>query len=218
MRLRGQGDGSCARQPRVYNDMDNNEVMSLLTTGLLVAAVVQVIVTAITLKGLKHARTAAQAAKRSSDIASQTAQQQLRAYVGCIHFRIDDWGPDDAGEAIVVMEYENVGATPALNTEMWFGMLATTDGEDHKFEKPANLVQSKATVFPRQGGSAAVALPRSMDSWALYVQGRLQIYAYGEIEYDDIFGERRRTTFRYEHNSRRRSGHFGASPAGNYAT
>lgn len=192
---------------------------------LAVFALGQLIVTGITLFGLRHAKLAAEAAdkaadaaKASADIAAESAQRQLRAYVTVKETAITELAVGQTPD--VVIAYENVGQTPAHDVTVKLGVKVPRLPQLEAFElEPPHPSDSRSVVFPGQGGTLAISMPPALDDDFIrkFRAGVLSIYAYGEIRYRDEFGKPRYTRFRLVHDHTRRPHHFALCPEGNEA-
>ena len=143
--------------------------MVLLTGGLVFAAVVQAIITGITLRGLVHARTAADAAKEAADAAktnADAAQKSAaiselalihanRAYIDIIS-TYNDWikyidpiTNITIKQLRVIIKVQNKGATPV--TKMLMQMGRRIDAPDANPVDPITLSDNLGTAYIAPG-------------------------------------------------------------------
>lgn len=203
-----------------------NESWMVRLTGILaLLGVAQVVVTAITLRGLRHARIAANAAERaadaamrSADIAADTSKKQLRAYVRKSSAQIEELVVGLSPR--VTVEFDNVGSTPAHEVVSWLGVNVTIAPTEPDLSPPKDRDSfSRGSLAPRESKSVSMTLPIwTAENETAFREGRVSIFAYGEVTYRDIFGEEWSTCFRLLHDRTRRTGHFGTCSQGNFST
>lgn len=187
-----------------------------------IATIVLVVVTAllwrVTDRSAKAADVSAAAAQRSTEIATQTATQtedtakrQLRAYIvahGAV-LNCDAGGvvtPYVAAgsRAIGTLEFTNTGLTPALNVRVCIQI-----GQRLLPLAPESFVlipidhESKTVLGAGRSTRSDAVSPGvvSVSSISNLATGAEAVYLFGEISYDDIFGEAHVTAFRLRNKS-----------------
>jgi hypothetical protein len=131
-------------------------------------------------------------------VLTSTARRQLRAYVGTTsspnNFPSLNIGQRQSGDILVT----GYGQTPALKMRYWGNIIIreyplATSLPIQPFRKTCRPINPKQTIV--------MAFVTAHQLTAAEVQeiraGTQCFYIYGVIEYFDIFGERRETTFRY---------------------
>lgn len=140
------------------------------------------------------ATTAAEAAVEANRGFFAGAQREQRAYVSVIEARVDLL---EYKRPVLHVYYRNVGQTPANRLAVRSAIKFVTPGE------AVDYSQLDAPTAPRSLGptcdGAHVATKGKELLHADVVEltgGRKDFYAWGQIEYEDIFGVRRLTSFR----------------------
>lgn len=146
----------------------------------------------------KAAQNAADAAKRSNEIAGDTAAKQLRAYVMIMPGSALYHSPAD-GSYTVSLQVKNAGQTPAHKTAMRVAPVYGSAGYKGPFDlsllgnsseeitiAPGHQVEFKPGVPPLRPDLAAVANEK-----------KLEILIFGKITYIDAFGKSRFVDFRF---------------------
>ncbi|MGA7219310.1 MAG: hypothetical protein WBX38_13390 [Candidatus Sulfotelmatobacter sp.] len=135
--------------------------------------------------------------RRSVELASETAEKQLRAYV-CVDSALLKFKRPDVPE--VQVHYSNRGQTPAYDVRSWIHMWI----ERHPLKVPLPLptagFQMSTAILP-PGARPYVQIieknpPVPMNAIRLVGTTEGTIYVYGEIRYRDIFQKERFTKFR----------------------
>lgn len=224
-----QTKAQAAREERERESQAATDRNMLVTNiALAVFACLQLVVTAITLFGLKHAKIAAEAAdaaadaaKRSVEIATDTAKRQLRAYVTVTEAGIDHV---EAGrQPKVRLVLKNSGQTPAHHVTLWL----TASERPRPTPADAFAPPDFSELPPQSKSPIAAGEPKVADLdmgelapefMSMFHEGRAMIYVYGAINYTDIFGDCWYTTFRMYYDHTRGAGQLGACPEGNDAT
>jgi hypothetical protein len=161
-------------------------------------------------KGMEEAAIAAKAAKESAETAKiqagvardtlqtmqDTAERQLRAYVGVSQFSISKV---ETGAPEAVVHIKNFGQTPAYNMQTWIHMWITR----HPLRiilpvAPESLLKSTAILHP--GCEVVHFMPKEPAVKPEHIASlgtpEGTIYVYGEITYRDAFKNPRTTKFR----------------------
>ena len=144
----------------------------------------------------KATARAAKATEDSVELAADTAQRQLRAYVCLSVALMKFYGPNQFEAQLT---FKNSGQTPAYKVDhrilTWIGPRNSPYAD---FPQPDNLnVRGiSGTLGPGEG----VILTRMRDSWGNLPEGPLgtpvkSVYAYGIVTYEDAFGKERFTRF-----------------------
>jgi hypothetical protein len=134
--------------------------------------------------------------KRSVDIAADTAQRELRAYVNVDSAKIDFERPS-APEVTVVLR--NFGQTPAYDMRQWIHIWI----EEYPLRvdlptPPADFRKAKDILAPRRRAMVFITKDPPVSAEEVPLLGTLQgtIYVYGEVRYRDAFGHDRWTKYR----------------------
>jgi len=198
-----QSEAQAAQERRdreAQSKIDRN--MLLTNIALAVFACLQLVITAITLRGLKHAETAAQAAdaaadasKRAVEIATDTAQRQLRAYVvvgiGVLEGATENGQP--TGRVVV----QNVGQTPAYQVSTDMEIAVVSEGQNFNVLSPDDVKRVHMVIGAghsvRTSQKAAFSL--TAEGLAAVQAGTSAIFISGCTVYEDIFGKTWSTQF-----------------------
>ncbi|WP_205518160.1 hypothetical protein [Sphingorhabdus sp. Alg239-R122] len=137
-------------------------------------------------------------AERANEIARDSAEKQLRAYVLVTSIEIVDVALDY--KPIAKISLMNSGATVAQNVDMdiWFD-LYPVDVED-KFLNPEHVEgTSKGPVAPGQSTGGFLKLRRMLDQrlFTAWERGDATLIFFGCVSYEDCFGVARKTQFRF---------------------
>jgi hypothetical protein len=176
---------------------DNHAVIEALSTfGVFVFTVALVISTLLLWK----------AGEKQLALAADTAQRQLRAYVNPDSITLWDGAtltPPQMNRANlpgIVLLWRNTGETPAKNVVSWSRIAVISPRVEGRYNPPARLERHFSNVLGR-------GIPGNRSFWyrrALTPQqiadvgaGRLGIYVYGRLEYQDVFGKAHWTTYKY---------------------
>lgn len=130
--------------------------------------------------------------------AESTAAAQLRAYVftGAVRGALPD---GETGRFAVEVEVRNCGATPAHDMQVWLGVWISDHPEPGQpFQPPAaDLHIAKTVMAPAATYRIAERTKEPITKWLPWLRASTNaIYAYGRVEYTDVFGNRQWTTFR----------------------
>lgn len=154
----------------------------------------------LTRKSLKHSEQSAEAAQHAVQIAAETARKDLRAYVGVneINWELDgDWQQDNGSLPTIKIKYENYGETPAFKLEAFLDYIISKNEEVAGFSLP-NKTKSSTVLMPGQEHYLGKFL--SAQPWGIYskyiINGSMHLFAFGRIEYEDTYGEKRFSNFR----------------------
>ncbi len=155
------------------------------------------------------ATVAATATKDSVAQMKDTAQRQLRAYVGHSGVSFDNQPAPDSGMIKVVIALKNSGATPA------YGVICRTKvdllpiipffAKDFDFRLPPVNARAVGTLGPNQEYRHHAWANRSFTAAELAkleygfrpIEQRVNVYVYGTITYLDSFGRSHFTNFCY---------------------
>jgi len=138
--------------------------------------------------------------------ADKTAERQLRAYVHPDSTNLWDGStltppqPHRTNIPGIFVQWRNTGETPAKNVVSWARVAVFSPQYEARFKPPPKLEARFSNNLGR-------GVPGNKSLWyrrALTQQqaadvgtGRLGIYIYGRIEYEDIFKKKRWTTFKF---------------------
>jgi hypothetical protein len=200
---------------RSRQDTINIRVIAATGAFALIAALAAAVSSIISSGQLEQSR-------RSADISEQSAERQLRAYIGIIDVIIkcslcDSF--DAKGlpakipisqrlENVVTMTIQNGGITPAYNVigiDTWMPMPFSKDlpkGFDYsiKEERDPDIPPGAGMLNPGEKGPSPG--PLFVRDIPLIVRARkheISLFYYGEIVYVDIFEKTRRTPFCYRY-------------------
>ncbi|MGI4877078.1 MAG: hypothetical protein ACRYG4_06285 [Janthinobacterium lividum] len=158
----------------------------------------------------------ADAATRLADAAIANAQVELRAYLSVAQPRMKQL---QAGvEAHISITVINNGRTPARNAAMHVSYVADRVNKSDFPDAPKMIIPmgSIANGEPRTNESG---FPNVIPEGLIlaFDAGSLAIFAWGWIEYEDVFGLKHKTTFRLVHDVKCRGGFFANCEQGNGA-
>jgi hypothetical protein len=161
-------------------------------------------------KGMDDATIAAIAAMESSDTAKiqagvardtlrtmqDTAERQLRAYVGVSDSSIHGV---ETGAPEAIVNFKNFGQTPAYDVRMWIHIWITEHPLTEVLpEAPEDLPKATSVLYP--GSHLSFFMPKEppVPAEHIHLLGTAEgtIYVYGGITYRDAFDRRRTTKFR----------------------
>jgi hypothetical protein len=138
-----------------------------------------------------------EAGKQTREIINQmkdTATRDLRAYVGVSKIKLDI---SDPRQPIGLVEIQNFGRSPAYKVRHWTGI------SPQPYPLIATLPPSPATEFsvavlhPNIPNLGVVALKKRLPDSVVIGTPQWTIYVYGEVIYEDAFGNQRNTYFRF---------------------
>jgi hypothetical protein len=136
-------------------------------------------------------------------LSRQTAERQLRAYVGPSSIAI--FAPDSMAVPMARVVIRNYGQTTARNVVHRTDFrVASIDNPD---VKPVNQLPAGGSfvLFPTQAATRRIELTTEdgrrrqltkSEEVAIGLTDQAAYFVYGIIEYDDVFSERRTTTYR----------------------
>jgi len=137
---------------------------------------------------------------------SKNARRQLRAYVNPDSIILWDGTtltppqPQRANVPGIVMQWRNTGETPAKNVVSWSRVAVFSPRVEDRYNPPARLDNRFSHTLGRGiPGSRSVWYRRALTPQQIVDvrTGRLGIYFYGRIEYQDIFGRPHWTTYKF---------------------
>lgn len=142
------------------------------------------------------ASEATTAALKSTEVTERTAKQQLRAYVMPISIGFVD--KEDCSLAID-LEFKNTGQTPAKRPRH---IVKCSISEPHRKDFPvtSNEMKTYPDIGPGQNQTGKILQPRRnsfVERGDDIVNGRVVLFVWGRIEYEDIFGRSQSTDFRF---------------------
>lgn len=138
-----------------------------------------------------------QAGQQTEQVIAQmkdTAIRDLRAYVGVSKIKLDI---SDPGQPVGLVEIQNFGRSPAYKVRHWTGI------SPQPYPLIATLPPSPATEFsvavlhPNVPNLGVVALKKRLPNSVAVGTQQWTIYVYGEVIYEDAFGNQRHTHFRF---------------------
>lgn len=143
-----------------------------------------------TRKMLTEAENTTTAAIDTVKVTSDTAERQLRAYVGVIEATMDE-----PGSLHVSVQIKNVGKTPAYALTAWHGW---ETGDDVKFTDNTEGSRSgpQRDLFPGVDFRLKIPISFKNSFTKKAALGRkIPFYVWGGVHYTDAFGESRKTLF-----------------------
>ena len=210
----GQGekgqDAPEGQQPD-WCDLAAQQSMADSTVWIMVAALVGIVLTVVgvgliwrtlfyTRETLKEAQSATEAALEAEQTTRKVGIFQLRAYVNIYKVRMLRFNP---GEIFTVQcELRNDGQTPANNIRFAASIVPVPDPDNTPIYnvRPNEDRDRKGSIAPSGGDTIQISLSSVALRQELFdstMNGECFITFAGYIFYDDIFGIRRRTIFRY---------------------
>lgn len=123
-----------------------------------------------------------------------TTLKELRAYVGVSRIRLDI---SDERLPTGAVEVQNFGRTPAYNVRHWTGICPQSYPLTSPLPESSATSFSVAVIHPNVKNVSAVTLKKRLPEGILIGTRLLSIYIYGEVTYEDAFGNERHTKFRF---------------------
>jgi len=208
----GANPNSQAEQERAQDDLLAQQDMAFWAMLMFFAASLTVLLTGMgiwllkrtldaTLQAVKDTGEATEAMRDANEIAQDTSQRQLRAYVGTEDHAMIDFIVDQFNGHIC--KVYNRGQTPAYDVEIWSRgtALNTTEENPHhaKIFRGGEIEQSRAIIGPGQFiiHINRTLAPLTQGSYFGVGSGEVSIVWGGAISYRDAFGKRHKTTFKY---------------------
>lgn len=195
-------------------------VVALLTLVLLVVSGFQF---RFLIRSTRATERAANAARASVDLTRETAERQLRAYVGTSRIYFRSFTPE--APVSVAVEIRNFGATPVhdYRTDLWLEV------HPHPVPWPGAFVGTEAaatnrtdSLMPGNESVAICELPQGIpaDLHAGIRGETFALYLCGTISYRDVFGKKQQTGVRKIAHGRRieTNSPFIDAPEGNGST
>lgn len=139
----------------------------------------------------------ANAAKAAVDHSRQSAQIELRAYIGLDDTKLKNVA---AGKKpAMLLQFKNSGRTPAKKVQLWARF--KYDSVPEQLPRGSSTPSSSSTISPEAIFSLPDEMKNALTSQdvALIKSGRAAIYIYGEVTYEDVFGHPHRTLFNLVH-------------------
>lgn len=152
---------------------------------------------------IASAVAAANAARHSNEIAQDTAERELRAYVSIAGVaRVNDPGDVEGPGFAVLVDVKNDGKTPAYDVFQWAKIEVREFPLRERFG--FHCVENPSlSIIPTSGKTMAFPTFKRqltpLEEQAIFENGKA-IYVYGEVAYRDIFGKGRLTQFRFRCN------------------
>jgi hypothetical protein len=138
------------------------------------------------------------AGERQLRHAETTAKRQLRSYV--MSEGTDVKGGLTAAEPEFVVTIKNSGQTPAYKVKSWVCLVISHDlSVPQTFKRPDGFPQAVSVVAPGGDFRLSARSPRAFTHTELdgLTKGTVAIYVFGEVAYNDVFGEGHTTQYRY---------------------
>jgi hypothetical protein len=142
---------------------------------------------------------AAEATARSVELAADTAQRQLRAYVGVCAALLKFQYPKHPEAQVSI---KNFGQTPAHDVRYWIHTwIAPFPLTDDLPEPDGDFQMSKSLLHPGMESTIVSGekppIPKNITP--LIGSEMYTVYVYGKITYRDVFGHERSTTYRLKY-------------------
>jgi hypothetical protein len=134
-------------------------------------------------------------AAESRTLAERTAKQQLRAYI-CMDTAEVKFVQ---GQLLTYVNFKNCGQTPAHEVQGWIGIEIAKYPPSTAFPKPLNagIMYPKNTVGPETGTQfMGRRIPLMEFQLPNIFTPDNTLFAYGQLTYKDVFGDRWHTNFR----------------------
>jgi hypothetical protein len=195
------------------------EVLAWFTGVLALISLVQI---AFLFRADNTARIAANAARATVNSMDDTAQKQLRAYVGifdilleCKNLTVAKYEPKTeiiAGtvhDDFIVITMKNFGSTPANQARMWVNWYSQKFGErlpknfkwgdyDSVSKGEVHPIFAKTAIFPGQTIKLLTVI-NDLTPFRGAIAKMVNFYIYGHIDYVDIYEANHTTTFCYHY-------------------
>jgi hypothetical protein len=143
----------------------------------------------LTAETLDQAREATKAAQEAVYVTSNTAKQQLRAYISAQSTELVMNGT--IAEARVGIK--NCGQTPAIDMRSWSHMKLC---RHHECQFEQGKFSANTSAGPASLHFLSSELDLTNEQFLALKNGEMVVYLWGVVEYRDIFGELRFTNFR----------------------
>ena len=152
-------------------------------------------------------RRASQTARDALAHSRQSAEIQLRAYVGVSEGARDvllQGDPGHAGSTEVILHLVNYGKVPALNVRCSYRVACLDRDPGDEFDFYAALAEAKSsmTIFPTQDEVLSCRGPvfsaQEMDQICQANGGEKLLFVYGQVRYNTGFEEDGATNFCYQ--------------------
>jgi hypothetical protein len=204
-----------AEKKREADDLQAQQDMASWAKAMFIATIVSacvsVFATWLLFLTLKQSRAATRAAMRAAAAGRQSvrlsrdsAEKQLRAYVSIIDAKakwLED--EDDVTHKVlhIKVDFRNTGQTPAHGVRSWaLAKSMSTNNPSFVLEDDPESTDGagKATQGPGQLNSIAFFKTFKNDSGVMlsWKLGSQSLFVFGKLEYTDVFGVHRRTSFR----------------------
>jgi hypothetical protein len=151
---------------------------------------------------IAHSAETAIAATRSGNAATEATRvtrdiaiRQLRAYVHISEYVV---GLGPAEVITTTIRFKNTGQTPAMHGRSWISCALVAAGETPKFQPPEDAARVAEWTLP-PGETKDHNVPRThftREEIEDIAAGRRWFYAYGRVDYVDVFGTSRWTNYR----------------------
>ncbi len=141
--------------------------------------------------------------RKANRIASHTAQLQLRAYIslGVPDLDLRSDGEGEMTHADIVVLWRNVGQTPAkgIKDRLGYGFFGGGLPDDFDFPEPKHGEFCDALVLgPTQQFRSVATHMITRAEFENVAQGRQRAFAWASINYDDVYGDPRRSEVAFE--------------------
>lgn len=162
-----------------------------LSVGVIAATLLAAIAAAVFGgKAARHTERSADAAGRQVRISEETAQRQLRAYMVVDMADVHLTG----GQILVTVRVRNVGATPAYKVSCHSGLFVGPDEQSIPDLPPVEVTMLTL------GRGVEYNLVNHINADPTFVSNAaadiIHVFAFGRVEYEDIFGIPRFLTYR----------------------
>lgn len=147
-----------------------------------------------TAKTARDAGRNAAAAEAIVKVSQETAERQLRAYVHVESIALEYI--KESREWMVIATIKNHGLTPAKRCRIRIGVNYGTAQIDMRFCASRAIASRPLGSIPPSGRTDHSMTVVENNAWDSFVKGRMEMYAWGRIEYEDVSGKARATWFR----------------------
>ena len=136
--------------------------------------------------------------KQTNNIMKDTAERQLRAYIGVPGGTIQLQKNPDGVKAHVMVNSKNAGQTPAYNVRSWIALqIATFPLNEILVQPPPDAKYPISILSPGSEHSLFNDIIITSEQLLLLGTTQATIYVYGKILYKDVFGKEWFTKYRF---------------------
>jgi hypothetical protein len=182
-----KADEAAREGQRKEQDLAAQNITAWWTKVMGIAALIGMALSAV---GVWLVKTTFDETRKANQIARETMRRQLRAYIG-IHKFI--WR-GELGDFRLKIQWKNTGQTPAHGVHTWADCMVTDSPlpESHIFQIPPKREDDWPSSVGLNSPIAAKTLTSlTPDIVMNSTKGMCYIYAWGRVDYTDVFGDAR---------------------------